>query len=208
MSVIGTLLGAGAIALGIWGMTIVFNTVDEIDEELNNAGNADTDEQGSSGGEGEPAETDGTELGSRDDPLELGTTIEMGEWSLAVTEVDPDAAEDIIAENEFNEPPVDGRQFVMFQVTATYNGEESGTAWVDFGWAVVGSSGNTFGGASMDDHCGVIPNPLNETGETYPDGEVSGNVCVSAPSDQLDGGSIRVEDSFSFDDTRAFYALR
>lgn len=147
-------------------------------------------------------------LGTRDNPLDLGTSIDMGDWTLAVTDVKLDATDAVLKENEFNDPPADDRQFVMFTVKATYAGEDSGTAWTDFSWAIVGNEGNTFGSASMSDYCGVIPNPLDETGETFPGGNVSGNVCISAASDQLDGATIRIEESLSFEDTRAFYALR
>jgi hypothetical protein len=153
------------------------------------------------GADAEPA------LGTRDNPLPLGTTIEMGDWTLSVTDVASDATDEVMAVNEFNDPPADGRQFVMFTVEATYDGAESGTAWLDFDWAIVGSSGNTFGESSMDDYCGVIPSPLDETGETFPGGAVSGNVCVSAASDQLDGATIRVEELLGFTDTRAFFAV-
>jgi hypothetical protein len=146
-------------------------------------------------------------LGTRDAPLELGTVIEMGEWTVAVTEVTLDATDAVMAENEFNDPPVEGRQFVLFRVEATYAGDDSGDPWLDFSWAIVGSGGNTFGGASFDDYCGVIPDALDERGETFPGGSVEGNVCVSAASDQLEGGTILVEETFSFEDTRAFYAL-
>jgi hypothetical protein len=145
-------------------------------------------------------------LGTRDNPLEIGTRIEMGDWSLAVTDVVLDATEAVMAENEFNDPPADGRQFVMFSVDATYDGDDSGTAWLDFSWAIVGAGGNTFGGG-MDDYCGVIPDPLDDTGETFPGGEVGGNVCISVDADQVEGATIRVEEALSFDDTRAFYAL-
>jgi hypothetical protein len=146
-------------------------------------------------------------LGTRGAPLELGTVIEMGEWTVAVTEVTPDATDAVMAENQFNDPPVEGRQFVLFRVEATYAGDDSGDPWLDFSWAIVGSVGNTFGGASFDDYCGVIPDALDERGETFPGGSVEGNVCVSAASDQLEGGTILVEETFSFEDTRAFYAL-
>lgn len=152
------------------------------------------------------ADADEVALGTRDNPLEVGTRIEMGDWTLTVTEVTLDATEQVMSENEFNDPPVEGRQFVLFTVDATYEGEESGTAWLDFSWAIVGSAGNTFGTA-MDDYCGVIPNPLDDTGETFPGGNVAGNVCVSVDSEQVDGATIRIEESLSFDDTRAFYAL-
>ncbi|SNR52676.1 hypothetical protein SAMN06265360_108186 [Haloechinothrix alba] len=166
----------------------------------------ETVENGSENGDSE-AQEDESEYGTRANPLEIGTRIEMGEWSLAVTDVNPDATDEVLAANEFNEAPADGRQFVMFSVDASYHGEESGTAWLDFSWAVVGSAGNTFGGESMDDYCGVVPDPLDDTGETYPGGDVSGNVCISVPADQLDGGTIRIQETFEFGDTRAFYSL-
>lgn len=130
----------------------------------------------------------------------------MGDWTLAITDVDVDATDEVLDENEFNDPPVDGRQFVMFSVDATYVGEDSGTAWTDFDFGIVGGQGNTFSTGS-DDRCGVIPDDLTDTGETFPDGSVSGNVCFSVESDQIEGGTIRVEEMLSFDDTRAFYAL-
>ena len=152
--------------------------------------------------EADEAEADEAALGTRDNPLPIGTQIEMGDWTLAVTDVTVDAAEQVMAENQFNDPPEEGHQFVMFNVDATYEGEESGTAWLDFSWAIVGSEGNTF-----SDRCGVIPDSLDDTGETFPGGSVSGNVCYSAASDQIEGGTIRIEELISFDDTRAFYAL-
>ena len=33
-----------------------------------------------------------------------------------------------------------------------------------------------------------------------------GNVCISADTDQLEGATIRIEESFSFSDARAFFA--
>ena len=123
-----------------------------------------------------------------------------------MTDVLLEATDAVMEENQFNAPPVDGCQFVMFSVDAAYEGDDSGTAWLDFRWAIVGAAGNTFG-TGMDDYCGVIPDPLDDTGETFPGGSVSGNVCVSADSDQIEGGTIRIEEMLSFDDTRAFYAL-
>jgi hypothetical protein len=201
------------------GASVIDDVEDAVDTPEADDTNASADASADADGEvdPEPAEDGAAEeepeaeesaaLGTRDDPLTVGTVIEMGDWRLSVTEITLDATDAVMAENEFNDPPVDGRQFVMFNVDATYAGAESGTAWLDFGWGIVGSAGNTFGGGSMDDYCGVIPTPLDDTGETFPDGTVSGNVCISADTDQLEGATIRIEESFSFDDTRAFFAL-
>ncbi|MDV6012333.1 hypothetical protein [Haloechinothrix sp. LS1_15] len=181
------------------------DVVDGDGESTEAVDSAESGETGDGTGDGDAG--DGGEYGTRDNPLEVGTTIEVAGWELAVTEVTPDATDEILAENEFNEPPADGRQFVMFGVAATYVGEDSGTAWTDFSWAVVGGDGNTFGAASLDDYCGVIPEPLADTGETFPGGQVSGNVCIAVPAEQLERATIRIEELLSIGDTRAFYAL-
>lgn len=156
----------------------------------------------------EGAPDEGGPLGTRDNPLQLGTRIELAGWTLTVTEVTKDATDLVMAENEFNDPAADGRQFVMFHVDASYEGDESGDPWLDFAWAIVGAGGNTYGASGdFEDYCGVIPNALDEQGETYPGGSVEGNVCYSVAADQVDGATIRIEESFSFDDTRAFFAL-
>ncbi|MFO7191115.1 MULTISPECIES: hypothetical protein [Thermocrispum] len=145
--------------------------------------------------------------GTRDNPLEPGTKIKVGDWTVAVTDVTLDATDRVLKENEFNEPPAKGRQLVMFTVQATYEGNDSGTAIVDFRWAIVGGKGNTFG-TGAEDYCGVIPKPLDETGETFPGGTVTGNVCISVPTEQLDGATILVEPTFSLREGRTFYALK
>ena len=155
----------------------------------------------------EDATEDATEMGTRENPLPLGTVITMGDWEVTVTDVMLNANDAVAAENEFNEPPVDGRQFVMFGVDATYKGTESGNPWLDFSWGIVGSGGNTFSGGGTDDYCGVIPDDLMEEGEAFPDASVTGNICYSVPSDQVEGSTIRVEDTFSFtNESRACFA--
>jgi hypothetical protein len=153
----------------------------------------------------EPA--DEQPLGTRDNPLPPGTVIELADWQLTISEVTADATDLVMAENEFNDPPADGRQFLVFRVEATYEGDDSGNPWLDFSWAVVGAGGNTFGGGSMDDYCGVIPSPLDDAGEAFPGASVEGNVCFAVASDQVEGATIRVEETLSFDDTRAFFAV-
>lgn len=141
-------------------------------------------------------------LGSRESPLPLGTFVDLGDWSVSVIDVDLDATETVRAANQFNDPPEDGEQFVLFTVEAVYEGSESGDPMFDFRWAIVGSEGNTF-----RDSCGVISDRLRDQGETFPDGEVVGNVCYRVASDQLDGATIGLDQLFSFRDDRVFFAL-
>lgn len=119
-----------------------------------------------------------------------------------------DATDAVMAENQFNDPPAEGRQFVLVNLDATYDGDDTGTAWFDLGQQVLGSGGNTFGGGgAMEDYCGSIPGNLNDGGEQFPGSTVTGNVCVSVPTDQLDGALMILEESFSFTSDRVFVAL-
>ena len=142
--------------------------------------------------------------GTRTTPAALGATARIGDWEVTITDVDLDATAVVLEENQFNDGPADGRSFVLWSIEAIYNGDDSGTAWVDLNWKVVGSAGNSFG-SGMDDSCGVIPDDLFNKGETFPGGLVTGNVCVSAETEQLDGGTILVEELFG--GSRTFFAL-
>jgi len=156
-----------------------------------------------------PADDDTTEAaaGTRQNPLEPGVSFTVGDWVVALGETTPDAGEIIAAENVFNDPPAEGRQFVMVEVSVTYTGEKSGRPWLDLSFAFYGADGNTFGSSlSLDDYCGVIPNDLMDVGEMFPDASATGNVCVSVPAEQIDGGAWIVEEAFSLDSDRTFVA--
>lgn len=148
-------------------------------------------------------------VGTRENPAPAGSTVKLGEYSVSLGATATNANDAIAAENQFNEPPVAGRQFVMVPVTVTYNGSESGLPWLDLSVNFVGSAGNTYGGSgSTDDYCGVIPVALSDQGEIYGGATSAGNVCVSVPSAEVEGGTWVVEESLSFDDTKVFFALQ
>lgn len=174
----------------------------------------DVDDRDGAGDDPEPAEPPSPEpteppapAGTRSNPVPLGTVVVVGDWELTVESVEPDATERVLAENQFNEGPAEGRQFLMFRIVATYVGDDSGSPW-DLSWAVVGNAGNTFGTA-MSDYCGVVPEAFDDNGETFPGGTIAGHHCVSVPSEQIEGATIRVETLFSLTDAdRTFFALQ
>ncbi len=143
--------------------------------------------------------------GTRDNPYALGDEFILGDWRIAIDTVKPDAWSQIHKENQFNDPPTAGRQFVMFHVTATYTGDTTASPMFDLLWTIVGSRGNTFG-ASMNDHCGVIPDAFINQGELFTGATAKGNVCVSVSADQIKGGTIQVKQFL--DNEPAFIALQ
>lgn len=199
MSLAGTALGAVAVVLGIWGMTIVFGAVDDLASEFESLGRGSQETQQEAGG------ANSMTAGDRGNPIANGESARVGDWGVTFSATRLDATAAVLAENQFNDPPAAGRQFVMGEVTVAYVGDDTGLAWVDLNFRVLGSAGNTFGSGTSD-YCGVYPNPISDHGELFPGATATANVCTSVPSDQLDGAVWLVEEAFSRDG-RVFFAM-
>lgn len=129
----------------------------------------------------------------------IGEAFEIGDYEVTITSITPDATEAVLAENPYNEDPVEGRQFMLISLEATYHGDETGMPGFDLRAQVLGADGDTFGGTGIgDDYCGVAPEELLFIPDLDPGATGSGNVCVSIPGDQISGGQILVSDSWDF----------
>ena len=135
----------------------------------------------------------------------MGDTVRLGEWEMTVDGFNPDATETVMAENQFNDPPVEGRVFVFIEVTFTYVGNDSAMITLDTLFSVVGDSGVAFG-TDSDDRCGVIPNKLDEYTEVFTGGTLSGNLCYSIPVSDVEGLVLIVKEFLVFDGDRYFMA--
>ena len=89
---------------------------------------------------------------------------------MTVVAVNSDARAEVLAENQFNDPPQEGSQFYMVTVRAKYLGE--GSDRFNASLKAVGQSS-----VVHTDSCGVLPNDLFFTPEVFTGGEISGNVC-------------------------------
>lgn len=143
-----------------------------------------------------------TSLGN---PLEVGRVSQVGSWRLRVVSVIPDATEIVMTENEFNDPPGEGEQFYLVTIEATYNGDASGSFWADMTLKSVGESAVAY--EPFDSDCGIITDDINNSGETFPGGTITGDVCWTIESTDAESLIMIAEESFTFDDTRAFLSL-
>ncbi|MEA2024386.1 MAG: hypothetical protein U9N79_08885 [Actinomycetota bacterium] len=144
-------------------------------------------------------------IGSRGNPHPLGETVGIGDWDVTVSGVVADATDAVLAENEFNDPPADGHQFMTVGITATYTGTDSDTLGFSVLFKAVGPLAVSY---ATDDSCGVIPDELDSYSEVFPGGQLSGNVCWSVRSDEVDDVVMYLEDALSFEVSRLFLALR
>ena len=154
----------------------------------------------------EPTEAPEAEEGmSRDNPIQLGEPAIVGEWEIRVIDTTPNATEIVLEENQFNDPPVEGNQFFITRIEATYVGDESGDFWIDTSLKAVDDGGVVYEG--MDARCGVIPDNITDRGEAFPGATIEGNTCWSVNSEMTDSLLMIAEETFCWDGNRYFFAL-
>ncbi|MCY4368856.1 MAG: hypothetical protein OXF41_05400 [bacterium] len=146
--------------------------------------------------QGSPA----TDIGSRDNPISIGEVVSIGDWDISVLSVTPDAAELVASENQFNAPPAPGYQYVLVLIEAKYKGADSDSLLWSMSMSVVGESA-----VVVSDQCmAVVPNELDSFTEVFSEGILTGNLCWEISSSDVDSLVLIIEESFSFDGTRAF----
>ena len=141
---------------------------------------------------------------SRDNPIPRGQTgyPAKGDWEIKVIGTTPDATAQVLAENQFNDPPAAGRQFFMARVRAKYLGSGSDKFDSTFRLRAVGASAVEY--TTFDNSCGVIPNAMPDP-EVFPGGTIEGNVCWSVLS--TDVGSLLMADKPLLVDDRVWFGL-
>lgn len=114
------------------------------------------------------------DVGTRENPVSMGTTVDLGDgWQIKVVNVIPDATDIILKENMFNKQPKPGDQFFIATVEAKYTGSDSATFDGRFRLRAVGPS--SVGYSTFENRPGVIPNPLPSS-EVFTGGVISGNI--------------------------------
>jgi hypothetical protein len=128
--------------------------------------------------------------GTRENPWPLGSTIEADDWTVVVNSVALGATDEIIAANQFNEPPVEGNEFILINYTVTYTGDDADGQMAAF----VGVDYVTPDGVTIDstDAIVVAPEPIDVTATLYNGGSITGNKALSVPSASAGEGVLAI----------------
>ncbi|MEM9566537.1 MAG: hypothetical protein AAGA93_28210, partial [Actinomycetota bacterium] len=206
-------------------------TTDVVEEDTSPA-----TEVGAVGSGGDPADTDvdsavgdgtdgtdGTDdedLGSRDQPLPYDQPVEVtwrafgdADGSRWTTVIGPprDITDDVMAANQFNDPPPDGVRFVGFDVSMTLldaDAEPLSTGF-SFSWELLGgSTARVYDFSTIETEsfgCGVVPDAFDDFDEVFTGGTLAGTVCIPLPIADLDHPDTRVAMHFLASDSRAVF---
>jgi hypothetical protein len=61
--------------------------------------------------------------------------------------------------------------------------------------------------SASSDECTTYPNNIFDAGELFPGGNVESNVCLTVSRSDTDSLLLILEESFSFEESRTFFAL-
>lgn len=199
VSVVGTIAGV---------LVFFFSVTSAVDEAFS-GGEMSAEQPASAGEDGAgQAELAGTQnvqddMSTRANPHPLGTAITQGDWTVTVNSVTLDATPAVLAENQFNEPPAEGNQYLMVNLTATYNGDDpqGHTPWVDVEYVTVeGNTLNTY------DHSAVTPDQFDSGSTLYTGASTTGNMVFEVPTATADEGTLAVTPDMFGD--KAFVAVQ
>jgi len=179
ISVVGTIVGI------LVFFFVVASSFDEASSDDVSAEPAAQEAVAESGDEDNGSADEGT----RDNPYSIGTTISSDDWEMTVTDVTLDATDEVLAENEFNEQPDAGNQYMLVDVDITYTGEEPDGEMPMATIEYVTAGGNTFDG--LDDMV-VAPNELDSLETLYNGATTSGSIAIQIPTEDADAGVLAI----------------
>jgi hypothetical protein len=154
-------------------------------------GDAVTDETG----QAEEAAADTT--GGDGELLAVGAEMTVADWTVSLDATDTAATEAILAADELAEAPIEGRDYILVTVTATYQGADTGAPWADLWLSYSGADGTVYDPIEdVDSACPYLEDGLDGLDDVASGTEVAGLVCASVPTEQIEGGHWIVSDLF------------
>ena len=121
---------------------------------------------------------------TRDNPIPFGEQVITHDgFSLWVEEVVEDATQIVLDENLFNSPPPDDHQFFLVRIKVKNNDPDPQDFDAGFRLRAVGDSNVEY--TQFETSCGVIPNEFESSRSIFESGELTGNLCFSIDSSDV-----------------------
>lgn len=188
LSIVGTLVAIGAF------LATVSKAVDEATGVTTASAPATTTTTGSA----PTTQATASDLGTRENPYPMGTTITGREFTVTINSFTPDATAQVLAANPLNDSPDQGSTYALVNLTVTNNQDTAQSPiWVSVDY--VTAAGNVI---SSTDKFAVAPDPIANN-DLYKGASATGNVVLMIPTG--DAGVLRVSPGMMADDV--FYQL-
>lgn len=129
---------------------------------------------------------DGDPAAARQRRVAIGSPAEAGDWTITVTDGARVGTRDVMAENEFNDPPARGREFVLAKVRATREAGDKGLQNLRQVVQLLAIGDRRVAYDPERDWCGVVPDELDVQAEVAVGGTIEGHVCWSVVDSDVD----------------------
>lgn len=130
------------------------------------------------------------EGGTRENPYPIGSIIESDDWRVVINSVTLAATDAIMADNQFNEAPAEGSEYILVNYSATYIGDDpEGQIPAFVSVEYVTADGTT---VNALDSFVLAPDPIDSTSTLYTDGTATGNTAMAVPTATADQGVLAV----------------
>jgi hypothetical protein len=200
MAIAGIVLSAltvvGAIVVNV-ATVALFSSVDDAIQQ------AEQESQDRAAGRGVAADEADQEAAADAEVLALGKSAEVGDYTVTVTSVTQDADDLVAAANEFNEAPQ--HQYVVVDLSVVYNGTEEGTPFMDLMATIDGADARQYDESTC---MAILPKDGTDVPTLTQGGTADYQVCMDAPTEALDGATVFVEPTISFDEERVYWTLQ
>ena len=145
--------------------------------------------------------------GVLDKPVPVGVSAPVGGgWELRINSVTENADQTVIDANTFNDPPAEGRQYVIANITVTRTTEPADLFEASFRLRAAGkTTGTVYTTFDTSDRCGVIPEPIPDL-EFISGESASGNLCWQIRTDDL-SALVLYNESFGEQDLGIWFDL-
>lgn len=125
-------------------------------------------------------------VGSIEDPLPMGETIEGSGWEVTVNSVNLDATADVSAANQFNPKPDEDEKYILVNMTLERTGNSAAHPFaIQVGF--VNSNGIT-----IRESAAVVPERIDLLAEMQPEATFTGNVGFLIDTDSAAGGTLSI----------------
>ncbi len=137
-----------------------------------------------------PHPTPAPKVGTRENPIPLGSSVSYPDWDVSVKGFGPNANNLIASASQYNDPPDPGYVYVMVEVQGTYTGTSVGVMRRGLNYYMVGSSNILYEIQSGISYDGLYKHP-----DVLQDGTATGNLAFVVLSDEVSSLLLIISDS-------------
>ncbi|MGJ0204630.1 DUF4352 domain-containing protein [Leucobacter sp. gxy201] len=128
--------------------------------------------------------------GTRENPYPIGSAITDGDWTATINSVNLDGTQAVMDTNPFNETPAEGTQYILVNVTLTYNGDNPDGSMPMMIAEYVTVDGNTI---NSFDKMVLPPEQFDNVSTLYTGASTTGNLAFEVPSATASEGVLAVK---------------